>query len=106
MWEVAPPRSDRHALSELSRFGNTTDISKSINGTHIVWDCDESVAHAFIDILVYALTKFVGIPSVSNSLVHKEDCRQAAIWLRKCFTQLGAEASLVRPSLSSRLSLS
>ncbi|EIW59658.1 Zn-dependent exopeptidase [Trametes versicolor FP-101664 SS1] len=78
VWEVAPPRSDRHALSELSRFGNTTDISKSIN-----------------DILVYALTKFVGIPSVSNSPVHKEDCRQAAIWLRKCFTQLGAEASLL-----------
>ncbi|KAI0629895.1 Zn-dependent exopeptidase [Trametes polyzona] len=78
VWEVAPPRSDRHALSELSRFGNTTDISKSIN-----------------DILVYALTKFVGIPSVSNSPAHKEDCRQAAIWLRKCFTQLGAEASLL-----------
>lgn len=35
VWEVAPPRSDRHALSELSRFGNTTDISKSINGTRI-----------------------------------------------------------------------
>lgn len=47
------------------------------------------------DILVHALTKFVSIPSVSNSPVHKEDCRQAAIWLRKCFTQLGADASLV-----------
>ncbi|KAI0823293.1 Zn-dependent exopeptidase [Trametes gibbosa] len=78
VWEVAPPRSDRHALSELSRFSDATDISKSIN-----------------DILVFALTKFVGIPSVSNSPAHKEDCRQAAIWLRKCFTQLGAEASLL-----------
>ncbi|KAI0325048.1 Zn-dependent exopeptidase [Cubamyces sp. BRFM 1775] len=78
VWEVQPPRTNRDSLSELSGFGNTTDISKSIN-----------------DILVYALAKFVAIPSVSNSLAHREDCRQAAIWLRKCFTQLGAEASLL-----------
>lgn len=45
--------------------------------------------------MVYALSKFVSIPSVSNSAAHREDCRQAAIWLRKCLTQLGAEASLV-----------
>ena len=56
------------------------------------------------DILVYALAKFVAIPSVSNSLAHKEDCRQAAIWLRKCFTQLGAEASLVSPAFAYPLS--
>ncbi|KAI0350342.1 Zn-dependent exopeptidase [Trametes cingulata] len=78
VWEVVPPVANRHAMSELSGLGSNTDISKSIN-----------------DILVYALTKFVAIPSVSNSPVHKEDCRQAAIWLRKCFTQLGAEASLL-----------
>ena len=47
------------------------------------------------DLLVHALTKFVSIPSVSNYPSHREDCRQAAIWLRKCLTQLGAEASLV-----------
>lgn len=47
--------------------------------------------------MVYALSKFVSIPSVSNAPAHREDCRQAAIWLRKCFTQLGAEACLVRP---------
>lgn len=44
---------------------------------------------------MYALSKFVSIPSVSNAPAHREDCRQAAIWLRKCFTQLGAEACLV-----------
>lgn len=44
---------------------------------------------------MYALSKFVSIPSVSNSAAHREDCRQAAIWLRKCLTQLGAEASLL-----------
>ncbi|KAI9064650.1 Zn-dependent exopeptidase [Trametes sanguinea] len=79
VWEVVPPRTNRHnSFSELSGLGTATDISKSIN-----------------DILVYALTKFVAIPSVSNAVAHKEDCRQAAIWLRKCFTQLGAEASLL-----------
>ena len=50
--------------------------------------------------MVYALSKFVSIPSVSNAPAHREDCRQAAIWLRKCFTQLGAEACLVGPLLS------
>ncbi|CDO74568.1 hypothetical protein BN946_scf184771.g4 [Trametes cinnabarina] len=78
IWEVVPSRTRHNSFSELSGIGGTTDISKSIN-----------------DILVYALTKFVAIPSVSNALAHKEDCRQAAIWLRKCFTQLGAEASLL-----------
>ncbi|KAJ8457580.1 hypothetical protein ONZ51_g11443 [Trametes cubensis] len=87
VWEVQPPRTNRDSLSELSGFGNTADVSKSIN-----------------DILVYALAKFVAIPSVSNSLAHKEDCRQAAIWLRKCFTQLGAEASLVSPAFAYPLS--
>ena len=33
--------------------------------------------------LIYALTKFVAIPSVSSQPQHKEDCRQAAIWLKK-----------------------
>ena len=47
------------------------------------------------DTMVYALSKFVSIPSVSSSSLHKEDCRQAAIWLRKCLQQLGANASLV-----------
>ena len=45
--------------------------------------------------MVYALSKFVSIPSVSSSQQHKEDCRQAAIWLRKCLGQLGAQSFLV-----------
>ncbi|CAL1713399.1 unnamed protein product [Somion occarium] len=47
------------------------------------------------DILVYALSKFISIPSVSGCLSYREHCRQAAIWLRKCLSQLGAEASLL-----------
>ena len=51
------------------------------------------------DTLLYALSQFISFPSVSNSEPHKEDCRQAARWLQKCFTQLGAESQLVRSTL-------
>ncbi|KAJ4481002.1 hypothetical protein J3R30DRAFT_3656697 [Lentinula aciculospora] len=45
--------------------------------------------------ITYALSKFVSIPSVSCYLTHREDCRQAAIWLKKCLTQLGAKTQLL-----------
>ncbi|KAG8692935.1 hypothetical protein FRC08_009440 [Ceratobasidium sp. 394] len=45
--------------------------------------------------LIYALSKFVAIPSVTSA---KEDCRQAAVWLKKCLSQLGAESGLVTSS--------
>ncbi|KAF8887175.1 hypothetical protein BD779DRAFT_1611627 [Infundibulicybe gibba] len=47
------------------------------------------------DTMTYALSKFVSIPSVSSTLSHREDCRQAAIWLRKCLSQLGARTVLL-----------
>ncbi|KAJ7465280.1 hypothetical protein FB451DRAFT_1263169 [Mycena latifolia] len=47
------------------------------------------------DTLTYALSKFVSIPSVSSNPSCREDCRQAAIWLKKCFSQLGASACLL-----------
>ncbi|KAI0770447.1 Zn-dependent exopeptidase [Fomes fomentarius] len=75
IWDITPPVPS--TVSDIHGFGEHADIS-SIN-----------------DILVHALEKLVSIPSVSNSLAHREDCRQAAIWLRKCFTQLGADASLL-----------
>lgn len=46
--------------------------------------------------MLFALSKFISIPSVSKSSVNREDCRQAAIWLRKCLTQLGADSTLVK----------
>ena len=45
------------------------------------------------DTMLYALSRFISIPSVSNSPQHREDCRQAAIWLKKCLNQLGASQS-------------
>jgi hypothetical protein len=68
--------------------------------------------HHVTDTLLHALSKFVSIPSISNAshssgktattepYVHQEDCRQSAVWLRKCLTQLGAEATLVRSHTS------
>ncbi|KAJ2935286.1 hypothetical protein H1R20_g1809, partial [Candolleomyces eurysporus] len=73
-----------------------------------VWDCVPStrtisqelqyspcIGPTATDVLTYALTKFVSIPSVSSVPSHKEDCRQTAIWLRKCLGQLGARTSLL-----------
>lgn len=65
---------------------------------HIPNSPPEYVAHdhpPYADTMIYALSKFVSIPSVSSSHQHKEDCRQAAIWLRKCLGQLGAQSFLV-----------
>ena len=45
--------------------------------------------------MVHALSKFVAIPSVSQYPENREDCRQAAIWLKQCLSQLGARSSLV-----------
>ncbi|KAF9235175.1 hypothetical protein BU15DRAFT_78272 [Melanogaster broomeanus] len=47
------------------------------------------------DTMTYALSTFVSIPSVSSDPLHLEDCRQAAIWLKKCLHQLGAESALL-----------
>lgn len=53
------------------------------------------------DVVVTALSKFVSFPSVSSDPKHREDCRQAAIWLKNCLSQLGAESSLV-PTIEGR----
>lgn len=49
----------------------------------------------FVDPLIRALSSFVAIPSVSNSEQHREDCRQAGLWLKRCLGQLGADAKMV-----------
>ncbi|KIJ54859.1 hypothetical protein M422DRAFT_64082 [Sphaerobolus stellatus SS14] len=47
------------------------------------------------DPLIQALSTFVTFPSVSNSAAHREDCRQAAIWLRRYLGGLGASARMI-----------
>lgn len=46
------------------------------------------------DVMLYALSKLVAIPSVSDN-AHREDCRQCAHLLRRILTQMGAQASLL-----------
>ncbi|KAH9829631.1 Zn-dependent exopeptidase [Rhodofomes roseus] len=77
IWEVEPPKLRKSAHLSL------------------VTDVDMEWGDSGNETMVYGLSKFVSIPSVSCSPAHREDCRQAAIWLRKCFTQLGAEACLL-----------
>ncbi|TFK52694.1 Zn-dependent exopeptidase [Heliocybe sulcata] len=78
VWEIDPP--GLHAGSYDARGTNGLAAVDSQNR---------------VDNMIYALSKFVSIPSISNSSPHQEDCRQAAIWLKKCFNQLGADASLL-----------
>ncbi|ESK84684.1 beta-ala-his dipeptidase [Moniliophthora roreri MCA 2997] len=85
--------------------GNTHLLVTGGNDSHIkVWDIrppaprfteSEDRTLPSEDAISYALSKFVSIPSVSSSASNKEDCRQAAIWLKKCLTQLGAQSALL-----------
>ncbi|KAI0088477.1 Zn-dependent exopeptidase [Irpex rosettiformis] len=80
IWEVSPPKPAPHLEREFKKLdlNGEIDLSK--------------------DTMVYALSKFVSIPSISSAVHHKEDCRQAAVWLRKCLIQLGAQAQLLPTS--------
>ncbi|KAG6886585.1 hypothetical protein C0992_003273 [Termitomyces sp. T32_za158] len=70
VWEVNPPKPRKEDQRLLPR----TNVN---------------------DTMTYALSKFISIPSVSSIPSNIEDCRQAAIWLKKCLNQLGAQTSLV-----------
>ncbi|KAK7689745.1 hypothetical protein QCA50_006384 [Cerrena zonata] len=74
VWEVEPPQKTQSELTEIT---------------------PEAQPDAHHDTLVYALSNFISIPSVSGGVKTQEHCRQAAIWLRKCLSQLGADASLL-----------
>lgn len=45
------------------------------------------------------LRKFISYPSISSSEEHREDCRQAAHFLKSCFQELGAEARILPNSV-------
>ncbi|KAJ8582368.1 glutathione degradosome [Rhizopogon salebrosus TDB-379] len=77
VWVVIPKAEDN--LSQLREVSPSMSDSDATQG----------------DTMTYALSKFVSIPSVSSNPSHREDCRQAAIWLKKCLNQLGAESALL-----------
>jgi hypothetical protein len=98
LWAIAPPHSRIVAPlfedTELDEKGATETSSGKISSS--------SWANSYtnrLDTMAYALSKFVTIPSVSSNSSNREDCRQAAIWLKKCLTQLGAQSTLVWTSL-------
>ncbi|OAX39892.1 glutathione degradosome [Rhizopogon vinicolor AM-OR11-026] len=77
VWAAVPKSEDN--LSQLHEVSPLMSDSETAQG----------------DTMTYALSKFVSIPSVSSDPSHREDCRQAAIWLKKCLNQLGAESTLL-----------
>ncbi|KXN88158.1 putative di- and tripeptidase DUG2 [Leucoagaricus sp. SymC.cos] len=78
VWELAAPKKAQPFADKPVTFDFTPRLTDSISET-----------------LLYALCRFVAIPSVSSQPAHREDCRQAAIWLKKCFAQLGAQSTLL-----------
>jgi len=73
VWEIFPP-SER--MDNNERF-------------------DGNSSRSMLDTMSYALTKFVSIRSISSTPLHREDCRQAAVWLKKCLSQLGAQTFII-----------
>ncbi|KAF8158262.1 hypothetical protein B0H34DRAFT_657084 [Crassisporium funariophilum] len=78
VWEVTPPKL------RLAASADTGDQQSNNVGFH-----------GDSDTMLYALSKFISIPSVSCEPRYREDCRQAAVWLRKCLGQLGARTKLL-----------
>ncbi|KAF8921560.1 hypothetical protein CPB85DRAFT_1271425 [Mucidula mucida] len=87
IWTVHVPKArSRSVALDFNRVG-LTPLSIADNAVS-----DSDIVD---DTLEYALSKFISIPSVSSSPSHREDCRQAGIWLKKCLSQLGATTSLI-----------
>ncbi|KAI0785192.1 Zn-dependent exopeptidase [Abortiporus biennis] len=79
LWDVELPHTKTDTAADISELG---------------LDVPSNSGRSFYT-LVYALSKFISIPSVSGCVSRKEDCRQAAIWLRKCLNQLGANSCML-----------
>ncbi|PFH53886.1 hypothetical protein AMATHDRAFT_44936 [Amanita thiersii Skay4041] len=91
---------DRVAAYRLATGGNDERVKvwgiyPSEDRTDIELLHNNALTTNMLDTMIYALSKFVTIKSVSSLSGCKEDCRQAAIWLKKCLAQLGAQASLI-----------
>ncbi|KAH8818878.1 hypothetical protein DL96DRAFT_1622249 [Flagelloscypha sp. PMI_526] len=86
---------DAHGRPVLLTGGSDNSIN--------AWDLIEQVSGPVyaestpsdIDNLVFTLSKFISFPSVSSDPRHRDHCQDAAFWLKKCLTQLGAKSSLL-----------
>ncbi|KAF8644410.1 hypothetical protein AX16_008471 [Volvariella volvacea WC 439] len=84
IWEIAPPAKGIEYSSEIEDDGE--------EGGEIIPGLG---SQSRIDTMTYALSKFISIPSISSEPASREYCRLAAIWLRKCLGQLGAQTFLL-----------
>ncbi|KAG8907880.1 hypothetical protein FRB99_001739 [Tulasnella sp. 403] len=89
MWRIKRPAKTKPRL-DRDELGQSLTLKLAVNPVS-----NESVDIEYTDTMLYALAQFISIPSISNSPSHKEDCRQAAIWLKKCLIQFGAESQLL-----------
>jgi len=87
VWAIKRPQKRAAGQLGMAPRGHTTRRSSGR------FDDDDEIQQN--DTVVRALSQFVSFPSISNHHSHKEDCRQAAIWLKKCLTQFGAESQLL-----------
>lgn len=92
VWNIEPPRSGGLLDGGIHRPVAQREV-ESTNGWWGYSLYRFSLISFSPDTMLYALSKFISIPSVSNSPQHREDCRQGAIWLKKCLNQLGASRS-------------
>ncbi|KAG8911162.1 hypothetical protein FRC00_006970, partial [Tulasnella sp. 408] len=88
VWALGRPAQKPGSPHPQTSLSHTSIPSQE---TNLAGETDEVEAS---DTLVNALSQFVSFSSVSGSLSHHEDCRQAAIWLKKCLIQFGAESQL------------
>ena len=80
---------------ELMTAGNDSYVKIwSIYAPESAASPTEALAEAEGDIMLYALSKLVAIPTVSDD-VHRESCRQGAHLLKKVLQQLGAQSEVL-----------
>ncbi|KAI0061595.1 Zn-dependent exopeptidase [Artomyces pyxidatus] len=84
VWTTLPPKSD------VTYGDDVKAPNGSFPGVVVVKN-----SHRLPDVMMYALSKFVSIRSVSSAPELREDCHQAAIFLSKCLHQLGAHSKLL-----------
>ncbi|KAG8950299.1 hypothetical protein FRC03_012908 [Tulasnella sp. 419] len=90
LWSITRPPKPRTAAEDSDQ-----KLQRSLSKRGQTPPNDDVPCIESNDTMIVALSQFVSFPSVSNHERHKEDCRQAARWLKNCFTQLGGESQLL-----------